>query len=124
MWLLDPLRRGRAIEEILARTEYKGWYHYGAENNGFRERFDFLKGNTMVSLKSVDTASTGWLYDMKGVVNDLSLEAKLGTKVDGVVINPVLDIRVAPGQLEDGNLDWLIEYGKNNGVTVTVKEFH
>lgn len=63
VWNGVPTNRGSWIESYLAKNEYSdanGWFHVGAENNGYFPLVDFQNGNNLVSLKSVDTTgSTG-----------------------------------------------------------------
>ena len=61
---LDPRARGNAIEAAVAETDYKDWYQVGSERNVFFPLVDFQRGNTLVSLKSVDTNGTGWMGRM------------------------------------------------------------
>jgi filamentous hemagglutinin len=103
-----PARRSSivpAIETHLAKTEYsvdKGWYNVGAERNGYFPLVDFQNGNTLVSLKTVDTGGKTWLARMQDHIIDLGTN---GATVDGVAASS------------------LIEYGRDNNVTVIVKEF-
>lgn len=74
MLSLAPTARGVSIESQLAQTEYSaanGWYQDGAENNGYFPLVDFQNGNTLVSLKTVDTTVTTWLPRMKSVIDEL-----------------------------------------------------
>ncbi len=57
---------------------------------------DFQNGNTLVSLKSVDTAGSTWLSRMQDHNIDLGTN---GAKVDGALANMVLDLRVQPSGL-------------------------
>jgi hypothetical protein len=118
VWKLSPFARGKAIEKQLAATEYKDWFHVGAEDNGFFELVDFQKGQTLVSLKSVDTAGKTWVGKMQAHIDDL---AHRGAMVNDQPANMVLDIRVQPGGEQAAQR--LVAYGKQNNVTVVVKEF-
>jgi filamentous hemagglutinin len=96
VWTLKPSQRGVDIESYLAKTEYSpqsGWYKVGAERNGYFPLVDFQNGNTLVSLKSVDTAGSTWLGRMQDHIIDLGTN---GAKVNGVPANMVLDLRVQP----------------------------
>jgi len=121
IWTLKPTQRGVDIESYLAKTEYSpqsGWYNVGAERNGYFPLVDFQNGNTLVSLKSVDTAGSTWLGRMQDHIIDLG---KNGAKVDGVPANMVLDLRVQPGGSAAAKS--LIEFGREYNVKVVVKEF-
>ena len=89
-----------------------------ARNGGFFPLVDFQKGNTLVSLKSVDTAGSTWMGRMQSHVKDLGTR---GATVDGNPASMVLDLRVQPGGAVDAAS--LVQYGQKHGVTVMVKEF-
>lgn len=112
-----PTKRGDLIEDYLAVTDYKDWYHVGNENNGFFELVDFQKGDVLVSLKTVDTRGANWMKRMKEHIRDLGSR---GAKVNGQPANMVLDLRVQPGG-QDAALS-LINYGAENNVNVIIKE--
>ena len=118
VWKQPPTVRGIAIESHLAATEYKDWFNVGQLNNGKFPLVDFQKGNTVISLKSVDTTSSAWMARMQNHIDDLVLN---GVTVNGMPANMRLDIRVQPGGLQAAQP--LIEYGKRNGVAVSIKEF-
>lgn len=121
VWAQEPTARGVTIESRLAKTEYSsgnGWYQVGAERNGYFDLVDFQKGNTLVSLKTVDTAGSTWLPRMEGVIDKL---ASSGATVDGVRANMVLDLRVQPGG--SAAAQSLVKYGATRGVTVIVKVY-
>ena len=98
-------------------TEYKDWYHIGAENNGKFDLVDFAKGSTLVSLKTVNTAGSTWLWRMQRHIRDL---ASRGALVGGDSARMVLDIRVPPGGAAAARE--LIGYGEEFGVTVVISE--
>jgi RHS repeat-associated protein len=118
VWKMNPFARGNAIEKHLAKTEYKDWFNAGQLNNGKFPLVDFQKENALVSLKSVDTNGVGWMSRMQDHIEDLG---RNGATVNGQRASMVLDIRVQPGGAQAA--ESLIEYGKNNGVTVVIKEF-
>ncbi len=121
VWTLKPTQRGVDIESHLAKTEYSpqsGWYNVGAERNGYFPLVDFQNGNTLVSLKSVDTAGSTWLGRMQDHIIDLGTN---GAKVNGVPANMVLDLRVQPSGSAAAKS--LIEFGREYNVKVIVKEF-
>lgn len=115
---LKPTARGTAIESNLAQTEYKDWFNVGQLNNGKFPLVDFQNGNTLVSLKSVDTTGSTWLSRMQDHIYDLG---KNGATVNGNPATMVLDLRVQPGGTAAAQS--LIQYGAQNNVTVIVKEF-
>ena len=118
VWKQPPTVRGIAIESHLAATEYKDWFNVGQLNNGKFPLVDFQKGNTVISLKSVDTTSSAWMARMQNHIDDLVLN---GVTVNEMPANMRLDIRVQPGGLQAAQP--LIEYGEQNGVAVSIKEF-
>jgi len=121
VWSLSPIARGNAIESSLAHTEYStanGWYQVGAENNGYFPLVDFQQGDTLVSLKTVDTGGSTWMGRMESTIDDL---ANNGATVNDQPANMVLDLRVQPGGAQDAQP--LINYGRQRGVNVIVKEY-
>ncbi|WP_449105263.1 hypothetical protein [Pseudomonas mohnii] len=121
VWNLKPTQRGVDIESYLAKTEYSpqsGWYNVGAERNGYFPLVDFQNGNTLVSLKSVETVGSTWLGRMQDHIIDLGTN---GAKVNGVPATMVLDLRVQPGGSAAAKS--LIEFGREYNVKVVVKEF-
>jgi filamentous hemagglutinin len=118
VWSLPPIQRGRDIEAILAKTEYADWFHIGAEGHGTFPLVDFQKGNTLVSLKTVNTAGKTWMSRMQQVIEDLGTR---GATVDGKPAQMVLDLRVQPGGAAAAQP--LVDFGKQYGVQVTVREF-
>jgi hypothetical protein len=118
VWKLSSIERGRAIEKTLATTEYKDWHNVGDERGGKFPLVDFQKGNTLVSLKTVDTNGTAWIAGMKDHINDL---ADRGATVNDKAANMVLDLRVQPGGAPAAQS--LIAYGGEKGVSVIIKEF-
>ena len=121
VWNQDPTVRGVTIESQLARTEYSaanGWYQVGAEKNGYFPLVDFQNGNTLVSLKTVDTTGSTWLPRMEGVIDQLGSS---DATVNGSPANMVLDLRVQPGGAAAAQQ--LISYGARQGVTVRIKVY-
>ena len=122
VWKLDPKVRGIIIETRLARLEYgnffRGWYNVGRSHNGYFPLVDFQKGNTLVSLKSVDTTGKSWFGRMQKHIDDLATRK---ATVNGTPANKVLDIRVQPGGVRAAQ--GLIQYGRQQGIHVIVKEF-
>jgi hypothetical protein len=116
---VDPRTRGKLIESQLAATEYKDWFHVGALDNGYFPLVDFQRGQTLVSLKSVNTEGSSWMADMQEHIYYLG---RNGAEVNGAPARMVLDLRVQPGG-QQAALP-LISYGRQNGVTVIVREFH
>jgi hypothetical protein len=118
IWKMEPTRRGAAIEEALATTEYKDWYRVGAERNGYFPLVDFQLGDNLVSVKTVDTTGTSWLPRMEAHIEEL---ANSGATVNGKPANLILDIRVQPG----GNLNMqsLRDLGDEYKVIVRISEY-
>ena len=118
IWELPPTQRGIAAQTKLAASEYSSWYEVGAEDNGFFEAVDFQKGNNLVSLRTVDTrGKLSWKARVRGYVRELA--ANRSATVNGKSANLILDLRVPPGQ--EAEASFLIDYGKQNGITVVVK---
>lgn len=121
VWTLKPTQRGVDIESYLARADYSpqsGWYNVGAERNGYFPLVDFQNGNTLVSLKSVDTTGSTWLGRMQDHIIDLGTN---GAKVNGAPATMVLNLRVQPGGSAAAKS--LIQFGREYNVKVIVKEF-
>jgi RHS repeat-associated protein len=118
LWSLSPTDRGQAIESVLAQSAYQGWFRVGSLNNGYFPLFDFQQGNTLVSLKTVDTTSSSWF---SGIQTHIDALANSGATVNGEPATMVLDLRVQPGGVNAAQS--LIQYGASVGVTVTVKAF-
>jgi len=118
VWNLNPTARGNKIEAELAKTEYKDWFNVGQLDNGKFPLVDFQKGDTLVSLKTVDTQGKGWVGRMRGHIDD---SARSRAEINGKTAIVVLDIRVQPGGA--GAAGSLIEYGRRMGVKVVVREF-
>jgi RHS repeat-associated protein len=118
VWNLSPTARGTAIESQLAQTEYKGWFNVGQLNNGKFPLVDFQNGNTLVSLKSVDTTGSTWLGRMQEHIADLGSSR---ATVNGNPAKMVLDVRVQSGGAAVAQQ--LVQYGARNNVTVIIKEF-
>ena len=118
VWDLNPMLRGKKIEDMLAATEYSSWYRVGAENRGFFPLVDFQKGDTLVSLKTVDTRGNNW---MSGIMDHIKDLATRGSGVGGRNANMKLDLRVQPGGA--GDASQLRELGDIYGVDVSIKEF-
>jgi hypothetical protein len=119
IWNLNPMVRGLKIEQHLAVTEYAGWYHVGATRRGFFELIDFQKGRTLVSLKTVNTRSGGWVSRMKRHIKELRSS---GATLDGRPANLVLDLRVQPGGI--GDAQQIVQFGRAKAIDVRVKEFN
>ncbi len=102
----------------MAAGDYASWYRVGAEDNGNFPLADLQRGNTLVSLKSVDPSSATAVSRMQTHIDEL---ATSGATVSGNPANLVLDIRVPPGQ--EGALSSLVGYGADRGVTVQIVGF-
>jgi len=120
VWSTDPLVRGRVIEGAVTKQyEAQGWF---ALDDLTRAKnwplVDFQKGNTLVSLKSVDTTGSTWLTRMQEHIRDLGTR---GATVGDNPANMVLDLRVQPGGT--GAASSLVPLGERYGVTVNISEF-
>lgn len=116
-----PTARRVAIESQLEKTEYSaanGWYQVGAEKNGYFPLVNFQNGNTLVSLKTVDTTGSTWLPRMKDVIDQLGTS---GATVNGTAAQMVLDLRVQPSGLAAAKD--LVGYGAKQGVIVKIKAY-
>ena len=118
VWSLSPIPRGIAIEQQLAETEYADWYWIGREKNGFFPLVDFQEGDTLVSLRTVDTSGISWFGR---IVNHIETLGSNGATIDGKLARMALDLRVQPGGIEDAQA--LESLGLKNGVTVWIREF-
>jgi filamentous hemagglutinin len=118
VWRLNPIQRGIAIEKRLAATEYADWYWVGQERNGFFPLVDFQQGDTLVSLRTVDTNGVSWFDRTMDHIIELRNN---GATVDGKLAQMKLDLRVQPGGLEDA--EPLAEFGKSKGIIVRIEEF-
>jgi len=118
VWKLPYTQRGIAIERDLAATEYADWYWVGREYNGYFPLVDFQEGDTLVSLRTVDTAGSSWFSRTMDHIIQLRNN---GATVDGELAEMELDLRVQPGGLEDAQP--LVEFGEDKGVTVRIKEY-
>lgn len=112
------LQRGIDIEDAVAASDYAEWFRVGQLNNGKFPLVDFQRGNNLVSLKSVDTTGATWMGRMREHISALSTN---GATVNGTPANMILDLRVQPGGSTAAAE--LIQFGRQNGVTVIVKEF-
>ena len=117
LWAEGPTTRGVLAEKRLAATDYKDWYHVGAEDSGRFPLVDFQKDTSLVSLKTVDTAGKSWAREMRSHIRDLSSR---GAIVDGQPATMILDLRVPPGGADAAKA--LVPYGERFGVTVVIKE--
>ncbi|MBY4629957.1 hemagglutinin repeat-containing protein [Rhizobium croatiense] len=121
VWSLNPIVRGNSVESLLAQTEYSsanGWFHIGAEKNGFFPLIDFQSGNTVISLKTVNTTGSSWMGRMERTIDELSGS---GITINGNPAKKILDIRVQPGGAAAAQA--LVDYGRSEGITVLIKEF-
>ena len=117
VWGKNPLQRGIDIENLVAATDYKDWFRVGRLDNGKFPLVDFQKGNTLVSLKSVDPASKTAISRMQTHITDLSR----GHTVSGNPASMVLDIRTPKGT--ESALQSLVKYGQQRGIQVRIQGF-
>jgi hypothetical protein len=125
-----PLQRfssgnSASSQEALTEEWYMGAFRYSAWDTNRKlprtDKFplvDFQKGNNLVSLKTVDTTGSAWLNRSQAHIDDL---ASGRATVNGNRPNMILDLRVQPGGR--GVAQRLIEYGRQQGVSVIIKEF-
>lgn len=118
VWRLPETQRGIVIEQNLAATDYADWYWVGQEDNGYFPLVDFQRGDTLVSLRTVDTNGVSWFNRIASHIKELG---ESEARVDDRLANMVLDLRVQPGGLDDAQS--LAELGIKRGVTVRIREF-
>lgn len=90
----------------------------GAERKGTFPLVDFQNGNTLISLKTVDTKGGSWRGDMEEHIDDLNRRRGTVANVDAIM---TLDIRVQPGGADVAK--YLEEYGQRANVIVNISEF-
>jgi hypothetical protein len=123
VWALPWTERGKRIESILARTDYRHWGRVGDLDRGFFPAVDFVKDTTVVSLKSVDTRLPSWLATTRRNIRELSQKWE-SIEIGGVPATRVLDVRVPLGHLPtETQIQQLVQYGQRHGITVMVREF-
>jgi hypothetical protein len=129
-------QRGKQIEEHVWEFEYKpngyvntnkikvwsdkanDWVDTKSENFPL---IDFQKGQTVISLKSVNTEGSSWISNMQSHIKDLS---KRSIKIDNIEVpkvNRILDIRVEPGGADFAQV--LRRYAHEAGITLRISEF-
>lgn len=128
-WSLRGDKRGIAIENELARTQYKDWDNVGQYNSGYFPGIDFAKGKEVVSLKTLDPTIKGLdnaLDQLGSNVYEISV-AKFPSL--GKNVKRYLDLRV-PRETPDNMKTFLkealsnyIPEGLESRVTVIVSEF-
>jgi RHS repeat-associated protein len=118
VWKRKPTDRGNFIEADLAATEYRDWWHIGAERNGYFPLIDFQKGTTVVSMKSANTAGSNWLNGLKTEMDNLASRV---ITIDGRAATKIVDLRVQPGGIPAAQA--AVTHGQKRGLTVNVKEY-
>jgi hypothetical protein len=118
VWRLNPIQRGIAIEQRLAATEYADWYWVGQERNGFFPLIDFQQGDTLLSLRSVETTGVSWFGRIASHIEELGGSE---ATVNDTLAKMELDLRVQSGGFVDAKP--LIQWGLKNNVIVRIKEF-
>jgi len=118
VWSMKPTERGAAIESQLAKTDYADWFHVGAEQRGYFPLVDFQKGDTLVSLKTVDTTGSTWMQRMERHIEDMG---RRGASVNRAPATMVLDLRVQPGGLNAARA--LESHGGEWSVIVRISEY-
>ena len=125
VWNLSPTERGKAVEELLAKTEYSDWWNCGAEMGGYYPVVDFSLGNDVVSLKTIDPSLKSY---QNGKANDKIIEyidilASSDIRIDGVSANKILDVRVPEGTKGLLDIDELIRIAEDRGINILIQEF-
>lgn len=134
---VKPIQRGRQIQDSVFKNEYEahGWgntdkYEVWDDKLGDYVEvkgqnfplIDFHRGDEVVSLKSINTNGSGWIKRTEAHIEDLSKRGIIGSSGNPVPkANRMLDIRVQPGGLRQA--EQLVEFGRLNGIKVTIKEF-
>jgi hypothetical protein len=115
VWALEATKRGCAVEDALALTDYKGWTRSsefelkdkdgkwrkpGKVESQYFPRVDFHKPGTLevVSLKTMETRGREWEKDLQEYVDSHSPYDEVTIRKDGkgkwVPANLTLDVRV------------------------------
>lgn len=115
-----PIERGKAIEKFLAQTDYSDWKYLDEATGGFFPLVDFRKGDTLVSLKTLDTQAKTLSRRIRELTKHVG-NLGSGVTVAGRKANIVLDVRISdacPGCFQE-----LLEKASEVGVEVIVKKF-
>lgn len=124
VWEMDARDRGVKIENDLAQTEYKDWFHCGKEHGGTQEHIDFFKDGVGVSLKTVGNPNEASMREMQAEVDALERSGIEHSTDDGATWTKTelaLNVRVPEGR-EDG-FPGLEAYGAQRGINVTVRPY-
>ncbi|MFV0394904.1 MAG: hypothetical protein ACK5LC_10995, partial [Coprobacillaceae bacterium] len=126
VWKLSPTERGQVLEELLAHSEYTDWYHCGVDMGGYFPYYDFELNGSVISLKTIDPSLPSYIdggvnLAIENYINDLSLPTF--TNPNGNIVKRILDIRIPQGTKDLLDLDYLIQYAKENGITLKIKEY-
>ena len=120
------MKRGKLIELQASKTDYKDWTHIDTQmvgnfKPGMFPLVDFMKGQTAVSLKSVDTTGATWATRMTTHIKDLNSRRAI---INGQPAEMMLDIRVQTGGIEAGGqrLDQLKKLAKENNIELNIVE--
>ncbi len=122
VWELGPTLRGTVVQNSLGVTDYREWDSAGAEFGG-DVNIDFVRGDNVVAVVSVDPASSTAQTRMERKIDALAAEGHT-IEISGAVTveaNVTLDIRVPEGQAAE--LSSLVLYGQQQGITVQIVEF-
>ena len=98
IWKMSPGLRGEVIEEIMAKTRYKkaGFIHM-REVSWYWPIFDFVKGNTVISVKTT-TATKGFGSILDNIKElEWLLRTRRGKNGSTVITKARLDIYVPQG---------------------------
>ncbi len=122
---ISPTQRGRIIEEIKARTEYKNYGNVGKAKGGNFEAIDFANSKEVIQLKTLDTNAPSYTGDkvyrkIEDYARELSGRGKI--RVEGKEVTKILDITVPKGSNLD---DEVIKTMMKNypDVKIKIKEF-
>jgi RHS repeat-associated protein len=108
VWNLAQTVRGHFIENILAKSEFKGWQHVG---KGFTESIDFVKGKLFMQLKTFDASD---LKDLKKALKDLE---KLAAESPNRQY--ILEVRTRTQE----QAEWILEQLKSAKVQINAKKW-
>ncbi len=124
VWKLDPKIRGKAIEKILADTEYSDWWNCGASLGGYYPVVDFQRDLEVVSLKSIDPSLPSY-RNGKGTdkIIDYIDALNRDITIEGVPVSRTLDIRIPKGTKGYLNVDEILGYADEKGIIIKIGEF-
>ncbi len=124
VWKLKPTTRGKAIEKMLADTEYSDWWNCGASHNGYFPSVDFQKDLDVVSLKTLDPTLTSYsngrgTKKIISYIDALNRDIYIGKDR----VNRILDVRIPRGTMGYLDIDEIRKYAYRRGITIQIQEF-